>query len=81
MSLPNSKLHRLLELVAETKEDLMDCDGCLEHIAHYAEVHLKGLTPREQLASVKLHLQSCPCCKDEFDHFMQALKTLELDAE
>ena len=79
MTFSNDKLHRLLEMVAEAKEDLLDCDGCLEHIAHYAEVHLQGLSPREKFAEVKLHLQSCPCCKDEFEYFMQAMQTLDLE--
>lgn len=77
MAFSNQQLYRLLQLVATTREKAIDCDECLQHIAEFAEIHLQGLTPCEQLAEVKLHLQSCPCCEDEFQAFMEAIQALK----
>lgn len=74
---PNQPLDQLLAMVAATQPDSLDCDDCLEHISHYAEVHLQGLPLQEQLAAVKTHLENCPCCEDEFEYLMRALEVLE----
>jgi len=77
MALSNNKLDKLLHLVSTTQNDGIDCDKCLEHIAQYAEENLQGLTPCEQLIAIKVHLESCPCCQDEYSVFMEAFATLQ----
>ncbi len=77
MPLSRNKLERLLHLVSTTQDDSIDCDQCLEHIAEYAEEHLQELTPCEQLIAIKVHLESCPCCQDEFTVFMEAFITVQ----
>ena len=80
MSLSPEQIKNLIDLVATAKDDQLDCDGCLEHIAEFAEAHLAGRSVSAALDSVRLHLESCGCCQDEYEALLAALGTLEEDA-
>jgi hypothetical protein len=80
MSLSPEMIKKLIDLVATTQNDSLDCDGCLERIAEYAEAHLAGLSLSAALQSVRLHLESCGCCQDEYEALLAALGTLGEDA-
>jgi hypothetical protein len=80
VSLAPEKIKQLLDLVATTQNDTLDCDGCLERIAEFAEAHLAGLSLSAAYLSVRLHLESCGCCQDEFAALLAALATLADDA-
>lgn len=79
MSLDQSQLKKLLGLIASTSDDPMDCDGCFEHIAMFAESELIGRNLCEIQKKVKRHLENCVCCQNEYQHLLEALKELQLD--
>ena len=79
MGLSKDKIDLLLKLVASSQEDCLDCDHCFEHIAEFAEAHLTGQTIPEALKTVQVHLESCPCCADEYQTLVAALRSLPLD--
>ncbi|QDT33791.1 hypothetical protein [Thalassoglobus polymorphus] len=82
MNLTNEKLEKLLDLVSKTCDDeTIDCDECLKYVAQYAEEHLQGLTPCEQLQAVKVHLEHCICCQHEFEIFMIAFEAIMKENE
>ena len=80
MALSPEKIKKLIDLVATTRDDPLDCDGCLEHIAEFAEAHLAGRSLSAAMQSVRIHLESCGCCEQEFDALLDALDTLVEDA-
>jgi hypothetical protein len=80
MSLSPEMIKKLIDLVATTQNDPLDCDGCLERIAEFAEAHLAGRSLSAALQSVRVHLESCGCCQDEYEALLAALGTLSEDA-
>jgi hypothetical protein len=80
VSLSPETIKKLIELVATTQNDQLDCDGCLERIAEFAEAHLAGRSLSAALESVRMHLESCGCCQDEYEALLTALGTLDEEA-
>ena len=80
MSLSPEQVKDLIDLVATTQDDPLDCGGCLAHIAEFAEAQLTGSTLSEALKNVKRHIESCGCCQDEYQALLVALSTLNGDA-
>ena len=74
MSLNQIQITTLMRLVAQTSPDELDCDGCLDHIAEFAEIHLAGRPLCEAMSRVQIHLENCVCCEHEFQSFLEALK-------
>lgn len=79
MPLSKEQIDTLLTLVATATDDEMSCDGCLPHVAQFAEAQLEGATLCESMTKVKNHMQNCPCCNDEFNALMEALKNVDAD--
>lgn len=77
MSLTREQIDKLLQLVSSTQDDSLDCDGCLENIAEFADTQLAHRPLSEVLQSVETHLRSCPCCADEYQALLDALRALE----
>lgn len=77
MGLTPEQIKQLMDSVASSKEDCLDCDGCFVRIAEFAEAHLAGRELCEAMRSVKVHLESCHCCQDEFEALLDALRGLD----
>lgn len=74
MSLSKDQLRSLLTQVICAQQDPLDCDRCYEHVAEFAEAELTGKPLCEALQAVRTHLQSCPCCRDEYQALMEGLR-------
>lgn len=81
MSLSKKQVSSLVQLVASATPDEMDCDGCLDHVAEFAETQLAGLPIQSAMAEVQNHLQNCPCCQNEFELFLNALSGMDESRE
>ncbi len=79
MGLSEQQVRTLVQLVATTTPDDMDCDGCYGRIAEFAEVHLANQSVCESIRCVDEHLRNCPCCKDEFEALKVALASMAND--
>ena len=77
MALSHEQVDKLLGLVSKLEDDRLDCDGCLGHIAEFADAHLANHELSAALKAVETHLQSCPCCADEFEALLDGLRALE----
>lgn len=77
MSLSNEQIQTLVGLVVTTGPDDMSCDDCLGQIGEFAEHALEGRELPEAMQIVENHLQQCPCCKDEYEALLIALKELQ----
>lgn len=76
-SIPTSSLKRLLQAVAITRDEELGCENCFEHVDQYAEMLIQGQDPAQVLPLIQHHLEMCPCCHDEFDMLVDALKAIE----
>lgn len=76
MSSTPERTKRLLQLVANTVEDILDCDGCLELLPQYVEQVLAKTEISPDLISVRIHLSQCDCCQEEFAIVIAAMSTI-----
>ncbi|MEM7411092.1 MAG: hypothetical protein AAF430_12720 [Myxococcota bacterium] len=60
------KIRTLLSWVVDTREDELDCDGCLRGLAEFAETKLLGAAIPEALVRIETHLSQCPECAEEY---------------
>ena len=77
MSLSKKQIDSLLGMIGSVETDELDCDGCFDHIAEFAELHLSKQDIPEAMRAVEKHLQQCVCCKDEFDALLKGLREID----
>ena len=77
MSLTNEQIKQLVKMIASVGPDELDCDGCSQQIAEFAEHHLLGKTLEQSQQAVKKHLENCHCCQMEFKSLLEALENVE----
>ena len=74
MTLNQDQIRFLVQAVSKTTPDSMDCDGCQTKVAQFAETELAGKTRCQSMDAVRNHMQNCPCCQDEYNALLEALK-------
>lgn len=77
MQLSYQQITNLIELAVTTKDDSLGCDGCLELMDQFAQAELDGTAIPKVLESVRIHLEQCKCCKDEYEALMIALREVQ----
>lgn len=77
MALSNEQITALIDMISTTESDEVDCDGCLEHLAEFAEAELSNQEVSEAIKTVKRHLEQCRCCQDEYNALLEGLRELE----
>jgi hypothetical protein len=74
MSLSKQEIDDLMRLVGLTKDDEINCELCLEHVAQFAERVLAGGSIPAGLEAVEQHLSVCGECREEFAALLRARK-------
>ena len=77
MTLSKEQLNILMRIVEGTTPDSIDCDGCFGYIAEFAELELAHKSIPDAMEKVRVHLNNCPCCQDEFNSLLDALNEKE----
>ncbi len=77
MKIANKQTRVLLNLLATSKPDQIDCDGCHEHMSEIVEYELLGSEIPEALFKAEVHLDQCACCNDERNALMTSLLAVE----
>lgn len=77
MQLSYQQTTSLIQLMLITKDDSMGCDGCLGLMDQFAQAELDGAAFPGALERVRIHLDQCKCCKDEYDALMIALREVQ----
>lgn len=77
MPLSKQQVNTLISLVVNSTPDTLSCDECMLHVAQFAEAELTGASLCESLSKVKEHLKNCPCCNDEYQSLLEALKSIQ----
>ncbi|MEM9553632.1 MAG: hypothetical protein AAGC60_05185 [Acidobacteriota bacterium] len=73
MALSARDTETLVRLVQLTRDQEIDCDDCLQHVAELAEAVLAGRSDPEGLEAVRHHLALCTECNEEFRALKRAL--------
>ncbi|MGF1583186.1 MAG: hypothetical protein ACFCD0_28025 [Gemmataceae bacterium] len=76
MGLSSKQVEMLISAVELTKEEELDCDGCMTELAQFAEHELEGKPIPEAVVLVQEHLRICPECCEEYGVLLAALKEL-----
>ena len=74
MGIDKKQVSSLLQMIACSQTDNLDCDGCLEQFPELAEASLSTIEIPNLLKAVERHLEQCPCCRDEFGALLEGLK-------
>lgn len=70
-------LKQLLDKVARTRDDEIDCQEVFELIDLYAEASSQGHDAGAMLPLVKHHLEMCSECLEEYQALLQILGSIE----
>ncbi|CAN5885378.1 hypothetical protein BH23PLA1_BH23PLA1_41370 [soil metagenome] len=76
MILTRQKLAGMLGMIRATLDEELDCDGCFEQLDRFAEMKLAGTAAEDALPLVESHLETCPCCREEFAMLLDGLRAL-----
>ena len=69
-----AQVQKLLTTVSKSVPDQLNCDGCFELMAAFADAELCGDEPSDALKAVKIHFSQCPCCAYEYATLLEALQ-------
>ena len=67
-------MKQLLEHLAKTQEQEVDCDEVFAVLDIYAEIGQRGDDSGKLLPMVKQHLEMCNCCHEELEALIQILE-------
>lgn len=78
MQLDAKQLTQLMQLTATARsEDTLGCNGCFELMDQFVQAELEGRDMPQALEMVRVHLEQCKCCRDEYDALLTALREIE----
>ena len=77
MTLSKKEIDGLMQIIGLTRDEEINCEQCLTHVAEFAEHKLAGKSIPEGLEAVEHHLSLCPECHEEYEVLQQALKNLD----
>lgn len=79
MPLTPQQIRTMIQIVIATQEeDQLDCGGCLNKMAQFAELKLEGTSIPEAMETVQVHMENCPCCGAEFEALLAAIRAIEI---
>ena len=66
-------------MISSAQADSLDCDGCYDQLAEFADAQLAGRELPDALKAVESHLHQCCCCKDEYKALLEGLREIQKD--
>lgn len=72
-----AKVQALLRRIAQAVPDQLDCDGCFELSAQFADAEMNGAALSQALQAVQIHLSQCPCCAYELETLVEAIQAAD----
>jgi hypothetical protein len=77
MALDSGKIHRLLQMIQQTKEVELTCPECLDELDKYIQRTLDGTPLDGVLKLVREHLEACPFCEGQLKLVLETLNAIE----
>lgn len=79
MALSFAEVRELLESIARAVPDQLNCLGCSELLAEFAESEIRGLPLTEALSAARTHMEQCPCCAYEYLALLEAIRAADAE--
>lgn len=79
MFVSQEQAKQLISTFMSATSDTMECDGCFELLAEFAETERAGGGLDGPLALVSNHLRQCTCCAYEYAALLEGMDALESD--
>lgn len=76
MALTKQQARSLVDLIAATRDEEIDCGTCLTELAVFAEMHIEGRPLDQAREAVRAHLAFCGECGEEFEHLLAAIEAI-----
>lgn len=73
------QVQKLFKSILSAVPDQLDCDGCFELSAQFAEAEIEGAELSDLLKAVQVHLSQCPCCAYEYQSLLEAVRAADSD--
>ena len=71
------QVQKLYKSVLSAVPDPLDCDGCFELSAQFADAEINGTELSDLLKAVQVHLSQCPCCAYEYESLLEAVRAAD----
>jgi hypothetical protein len=75
MALTQEQVERLTQVIGQTKDNELDCDEFLPHLAEWSERVQNGESIDNAAELVRGHLSICPECLEEFRILAEVLSS------
>jgi hypothetical protein len=75
--LESDTLKKLLHGILTTHAEELDCGGCYAQLEAFAEQELEGKNVDEAMPLVRMHLDRCEGCCQEYEALLDALKGIQ----
>ena len=76
MELTPRIIKKIVAALKRTQPIEFDCGECFERLERFAEMTLAGKSAEQALPLVKLHLEGCRDCREEFEALLDVLRSL-----
>jgi hypothetical protein len=76
MNLNSEVLKKIMQKVADTRPDEIDCGDCFEQLDRFAELVLSGKPIQDAMPLVQDHLKRCDDCREEFETLLSVLTSM-----
>jgi len=80
MPLEKRHIETLLSAVFRTRDDEIDCGGCLASMAEFAEIRLVGAEIPQALRRIEDHLAICPECTEEYEVLLDIVRSADIES-
>ena len=77
MVIAYTQVQNLFKSISSTVPDQLDCDGCFELSAQFADAQINGEELCDLLKAVQVHLSQCPCCAYEYESLLEAVRAAD----
>ena len=75
-----SQVQKLFKSISSAVPDQLDCDGCFELSAQFADAEINGQELSDVLKAVQVHMSQCPCCAYEYQSLLEAVRAADSDS-
>jgi len=71
------KLKKILRIIAETRDEELNCDRCFTEMNRFVDLLIEGKKPEEAMPLMKHHLDMCGECHEEFEALFAAIRAIQ----
>jgi hypothetical protein len=70
------KLKKIVRMIAETRDEELNCDGCFAEMNRFIDLLIEGKRPEEAMPLMQHHLDMCGECHEDFEALFAAIQSI-----